>query len=143
MKTSEIGIKLIKKYEGCKLKAYLCPAGIPTIGYGNTTYENGSKVKINDVITQERANELFLNLLPYYERVVNMHIKRELNQNEFDALVSFCWNCGSSIRLFMLVNKSDVSTYKWWTTNYIKGGGKVLPGLVKRRKEEADLFIKK
>ena len=60
MKTSNEGIKLIKRFEGCKLKAYKCAAGVTTIGYGNTFYENGNKVLIQDVISQERAEELLL-----------------------------------------------------------------------------------
>lgn len=140
MKTSKEGINLIKKYEGCKLKAYLCPAKVWTIGYGNTYYENGVKVKSGDIITQQRAEELLLTLLPKYEDIVNKNIKRILKQNEFDALVSFCWNCGSSNTLFSLINKSSNDVKDWWMTHYITGGGKVLPGLVKRRKEEAELY---
>lgn len=142
MKCSKEGINLIKKYEGCRLKAYLCPAKVATIGYGNTYYENNIKVKIGDSITQQRAEELLLNLLPKYEAIVNKNITRELKQNEFDALVSFCWNCGSSKTLFSMVNKSDGEVKNWWMKHYITGGGKTLPGLVKRRKEEAELYTK-
>jgi len=140
MRTGQKGIDLIKKYEGCKLTSYLCPAMKWTIGWGNTHYEDGSDVKDGDTITQERADELLLNLLPKYEATVNKYIKRPLNQNEFDALVSFCWNCGSSETLFRLVNAYDDKTVEWWKTHYIKGGGKVLSGLVKRRKEESELY---
>lgn len=145
MKTSNEGIKLIKRFEGCKLKAYKCAAGVNTIGYGNTFYENGNKVLIQDVISQARAEELLLSLLPKYEATVKRNIKIELNQNQFDALVSFCWNCGSSSTLFRLVNMkaTDEVISTWWKSHYIKGGGKVLNGLVKRRAIEADLFIKK
>lgn len=140
MKTSNEGINLIKKFEGCELKAYKCSAGVTTIGYGNTFYENGEKVQMGDEITHQRANELLLNLLPKYEATVNKNIKRPLQQNEFDALVSFCWNCGSSETLFKLVNAQDSGTVEWWKTHYIKGNGKVLAGLVNRRKEEAELY---
>jgi lysozyme len=146
MKTSQIGINLIKKFEGCRLKAYPDPAtgNLPiTIGYGNTTRADGSKFKLGDVITQARAEELLLDLLPRYEKTVNTNIKIELNQNQFDALVSFCWNCGSSKTLFSLINQKSEQVYDWWISNYIKGNGKILNGLVKRRKIEADLFIKK
>jgi len=145
MKTSNEGIKLIKRFEGCKLKAYKCSSGVNTIGYGNTFYENGNKVLIQDVISQERAEELLLSLLPKYEATVKRNIKIELNQNQFDALVSFCWNCGSSSTLFRLVNmkSTDEVISTWWKSHYIKGGGKFLNGLVKRRAIEADLFIKK
>jgi lysozyme len=143
MKTSEIGKKLIIGFEGIKLNAYLCPSSIPTIGVGNTYYLNGNKVKIGDKITQQQAMDLFNSLLPKYEKTVNTNIKIELNQNQFDALVSFCWNCGSSKTLFSLINQKSEQVYDWWISNYIKGGGKILNGLVKRRKIEADLFIKK
>ena len=146
MKTSQNGIDLIKKFEGCRLKAYNDPGtgSLPiTIGYGNTTRADGSKFKLGDVITQARAEELLLDLLPRYEKTVNSNIKVELNQNQFDALVSFCWNCGSSKTLFSLINNKSEHVYDWWVANYIKGGGKLLPGLVRRRKEEAVLFIKK
>ena len=141
MITGKKGIGLIKKYEGCKLNAYICPGGISTIGYGNTYYENGSKVKIGDTITQQRAEELLLNLLPKYEATVKNNIHRTLSQNEFDALVSFCWNCGSSETLFRLVNENSYDTAQWWKTHYIKSGGKVLNGLIKRRAEEAELYV--
>ena len=143
MKTSQNGINLIKAFEGCKLTAYLCPAGIPTIGFGNTFYKNGNKVKLGDKITQEQADELLVNLLPRYEQTVLNNIKVALNQNQFDALVSFCWNCGSSKTLFNLVNQKSEHVYDWLISHYVMGGGKVLQGLVRRRKAEAELFIKK
>ena len=140
MKTSKKGIDLIKKYEGCELKAYKCPAGIVTIGYGNTFYENKAPIKMGDQITKERAEQLLLNLLPKYEATVNRNIRRPLTQNEYDSLISFCWNCGSSETLFNLVNSRDPNTVEWWKTHYIKGGGVILNGLVKRRSEEANLY---
>ena len=145
MKTSQVGIDLIKSFEGCKLTAYKCSAGVNTIGFGNTYYKNGNKVKIGDKITQDEANKLFLDLLPKYEKTVLDAIKVPLNQNQFDALVSFCWNCGSSKTLFKMVNEkfSEMNIVNWWCTHYIMGGGKVLNGLVRRRKAEATLFIKK
>lgn len=145
MKTSQNGIDLIKKFEGCSLKAYKCPAMITTIGYGQTFYLDGSKVKMGDVITQKQAESLLVTLLPKYEKTVLNSVKVPLNQNQFDALVSFCWNCGSSKTLFKMINEkfSDANIVGWWVSHYITGGGKELAGLVRRRKEEADLFIKK
>lgn len=143
MKTGTKGIALIKKWEGCKLDAYVCAAGKNTIGFGNTFYEDGSKVKPGDKITQQRAEELLLNLLPKYEGVVKQKIKVPMTQNQFDALVSHTWNSGGSSTLFNLVNtnapKEEIK--KWFETKYITGGGKVLQGLVNRRKEESDLFF--
>ena len=146
MKTSQNGISLIKKFEGCKLNAYPDPAtgGAPwTIGYGNTYYTNGTKVKKGDKITQAQAEELLLLLLPKYEQIIAKNIKQPLSQNKFDALVSFCWNTGGSHDLFEMINeqKTNDEIYSWYTTHYIKGGGKVIDGLIKRRKTEADLFI--
>jgi len=142
MKTSINGINLIKKYEGCKLQAYLCPSGIPTIGMGNTFYKDGSKIKLGDKITQQQAEELLMDLLPQFEAIVNKNIKIDLTQYQFDALVSFVWNCGKSETLFRLVNSKSKDLKQWWQTHYTTGGGKVLQGLVNRRKEEAELFFK-
>ena len=145
MKTSQVGIDLIKSFEGCKLTAYKCSAGVNTIGFGNTYYTNGNKVKIGDKITQDEANKLFLDLLPKYEKTVLDAIKVPLTQNQFDALVSFCWNCGSSKTLFSMINNkhSEMNIVNWLCSHYIMGGGKVLNGLVRRRKAEAVLFVKK
>ncbi len=145
MKTSQKGIELIKLFEGCKLKSYKCPAGVWTIGFGNTFYLDGSKVLMGQKISQVEADMLLLKLLPKYEATVIKNIKVILTQNQFDALVSFCWNCGSSQTLFRLVNQkaTDEVIYDWWINHYVTGGGKVLAGLVRRRRVEADLFIKK
>jgi lysozyme len=140
MKTGIRGLGLIKKFEGCKLTAYLCPAGLVTIGYGNTFYKNGSKIKLGDKITQQQAEELLMDLLPQYEAIVNKNIKIDLTQYQFDALVSFAWNCGKSETLFRLVNSKSKDLKQWWETHYTSGGGKVLQGLVNRRKAEAQLF---
>ena len=146
MKTGIEGLKLIKHFEGCKLNAYVDPAtgNLPiTIGYGNTEKEDGSHFKLGDKITQERAEQLLLNLLPKYEKTVNSNIKVTLTQNQFDALVCFCWNCGSSNTLFSKVNTNAKDLKDWWCTHYITGDGKVLNGLVLRRKAEANLFFTK
>ena len=145
MKTSENGKQLIISFEGIKLNAYKCPAGVPTIGVGNTFYKNGNKVKMGDKVTLPQAMELFESLLPKYEKTVLDAIKVPLNQNQFDALVSFCWNCGSSKTLFKMVNEkfSEMNIVNWWCTHYVLGGGKVLNGLVRRRKAESVLFVKK
>lgn len=145
MKISQNGIELIKIFEGCKLKSYKCPAGVWTIGYGNTFYLDGSKILMGQKITQAEADMLLLKLLPKYEATVDRNIKVSVTQNQYDALVSFCWNCGSSESLFRLVNikATDEVIHKWLCSHYIMGGGKVLAGLVRRRKAEADLFIKK
>ena len=144
MKTSEIGKDLIKKFEGVRLKAYKCSAGVPTIGFGNTFYEDGEKVQMNDTITLERARDLFDMLLPKYEKIVLNKVKRVLKQNEFDALVSHTYNTGGSSTLFKLVNanKSIEDIKSWWLTTYTTANGKKLKGLVERRKQEYHLYEK-
>jgi len=143
MKTSKKGIELIKKWEGCKLDSYKCSAGHDTIGYGNTFYEDGKKVKAGDKITKERAEELLANLLPKFEAIVNKKVTVPLAQNQFDALVSYTWNTGGSSTLFDMINKkaSDKDIRTWFETKYITAGGKPLKGLIDRRKDEANLYF--
>ena len=144
MKISEEGKDLIKSFEGCRLDAYKCSAGVPTIGYGNTYYPNGDKVQMGDVITLEQAVKLFDDLIIRYERIVNSKLKVEVKQNEFDALVSHTYNTGGSTTLFKLVNmKADKDKIKnWFTTRYITANGKRLRGLVIRRQREWELYNK-
>jgi lysozyme len=148
MKTGIAGINLLKESEGCVLHAYKDPVtgNLPiTIGFGNTYYEDGSKIKLTDKITKKRAEELFLNLLPKYEAIVNKKIKVKLTQNQFDSLVSHTWNTGGSSTLFNLINNeaNEYSIRKWFTTKYITANDIPSPGLVARRNKEADLYFKK
>lgn len=148
LKLSPTGIKLIQHYEGVKLQAYRDSAGIWTIGYGNTFYEDGTKVKHRDVISKQRANELFALIVPKFEEFVHNRITRTLQQNEFDALVSFAYNTGGGYMnkdkwkpydLWAKVNaKQDVLSY--WKKTAITAGGEILNGLIKRRKSEAELY---
>lgn len=145
-KISKAGLDLIKKFEGCKLKPYLCPAKIATIGWGSTYYEDGTPVKITDkAITPERADDLFLKTLSKYEEAVNFLTIHELTQHQFDALVSFCYNCGiSNLKTSTLlrkvnINPKDPSIEKEFN-KWNKGGGKVLPGLTSRRTAEWRLY---
>lgn len=141
-------ILIIKQCEGCRLKPYLCPAGIPTIGWGSTRYPNGVRVSMKDpAITQAKADEMLLCDLKAFEADVTSLTKSvKLNQNQFDALVDFSYNCGvgnlrsSTLLKKVLSNPNDTSIsleFAKWN----KGNGKVLPGLVKRRKLEADLYF--
>ncbi len=146
MKTSQNGINLILFFEGFSSKPYLDSAGIPTIGYGNTYYPGGKKVTMKDTpISKEKGTELFSIVLPAYEKIVNNKIKVTLTQNQFDALVSHTYNTGGSDTLFSLINKkANPETIRdWFTSRYITAGGKVLNGLIKRRKAEADMFFSK
>jgi lysozyme len=146
MKTSQKGIQFILSFEGFSAKPYLDSAKIPTIGYGNTYYPGGKKVTMKDpAITKEKATEIFAAVLPTYEKIVNSKIKVAITQNQFDALVSHTYNTGGSDTLFSLINKKADSDAirKWFTEKYITAGGKVLNGLIRRRKAEADLFSHK
>lgn len=146
MKISQKGIDLILSFEGFSAKPYLDSAGIPTIGYGNTYYPGGKKVTMKDpAINKEKGAELFSSVVPVYEKIVNEKIKVNLTQNQFDALVSHTYNTGGSDTLFSLINKKAGSEVirDWFTSRYITAGGKVLNGLIRRRKAEADLFFRK
>lgn len=144
MKTSKKGINLILSFEGFSSKPYLDSAGIATIGYGNTYYPGGKKVTMKDAaISKEKGAELFSLILPNYEKIVNAKIKIIISQNQYDALVSHTYNTGGSDTLFSLINKKadSKSIREWFTSRYITAGGKVLNGLIRRRKAEADLYF--
>lgn len=140
MKTSAKGLKLIKSHEGLRLNAYLCPAKVWTIGYGHTgTAEPGM------VISQTQAEELLQSDLAWAEREIN-NLPVQLNQHQFDALVSLIFNIGpgnfgrSTARRLIVANPSDRAigpAIELWN----KASGRVLPGLVRRRKEEAELYF--
>ena len=134
MNVSKKGIDLIKKYEGCHLVAYRCPANIWTIGYGHT-----KNVKQGMVITQAQADEYLMQDCQASVKAVNA-LGRNLNQNQFDALVSFTFNCGAG-NLKTLCHNRKLEVIAEKILLYNKGGGKVLNGLVKRRKEEQALFL--
>lgn len=148
MKLSEKGINLITKFEGLKLAAYVCPAGVATIGYGTTRYPDKSKVKIGDKLTsKDQAIDLLkVNLKEYEDNVSALLYNVIINQNQYDALVSFVYNLGtgafakSTLLRKIKLNPNDL-TIKDEFAKWINGGGKKLPGLIKRRKEEADLYF--
>lgn len=142
MRTGKRGIDLIKGFEGLELVGYLCPANIPTIGYGHT----GPEVKVGKAITPDKATELLAGDLAKFERGVKAVVKSNINQNQFDALVSFAYNCGlgnlykSTLLKKVNANPDDpaiANEFSKWT----RGGGKVLPGLVRRRKAESSLYF--
>lgn len=135
MKTSSRGIELIKSFEGCHLTAYKCPAGVWTIGYGHT-----SGVKSGQTITQAQADAYLASDLGKYEKYVAA-TGLELNQNQFDALVSFTYNCGNG-KLKTLIRNRTLEQIGEAILLYNKSNGKVLQGLVKRRQAERDLFVK-
>lgn len=135
MKTSENGISLIKSFEGCRLDAYLCPSGVWTIGYGHT-----AGVKKGQTITQGQADSFLKADLEKYEKYV-LAAGLPLNQNQFDALVSFTYNCGNG-NLKTLINNRTLEEIAKALLLYNKSNGKVLAGLVRRRESERELFLK-
>jgi len=152
MKTSDKGIDLIKKYEGFRAKAYKCPADKWTIGYGHT-----SGVNSGDVISEKQAEEFLRADLTTAERALN-RTRLHLNQNQFDALVSFIFNVGvgrpkshpkgpagflGSTLLIKARHDVNDPTIRKEFERWIYAGGKALNGLVRRRKEEADLYFMK
>jgi len=148
MNVSTNCLTLIKKYEGLKLKSYLCPAGVATIGYGNTRYKDGTPVTLGESITQDQADELLNSILEDFIESVNYLVKAPINQNQFDALVSFVYNVGSgNFQKSTLLKKINVNpndpTIKDEFMRWVKSKGKVLDGLVKRRTSEAELYYKK
>ena len=140
MKTSEKGINLIKKFEGCKLTAYKCPAGIWTIGYGHTR-----NVHKGEVIIQQQADELLKQDLLVYEEGINV-MKLNINQNQYDSLVSFAFNLGlgalqkSTLLKRIKVNPNDTKI-KDEFLRWSYAGGKQLKGLLLRRQAECDLYF--
>lgn len=141
-------INLIKKYEGFRSKPYKCPAGVPTIGYGNTFYKDGKSVKMTDKpITMEEASELLAVVVNEFSTNVNALLKVKLNQNQFDAIVDFAYNVGiGNLKKSTLLKKINVKSFVEASNQFIrwnKAGGKVLAGLTKRRNEEKELFLRK
>lgn len=142
MNISENGLNLIKKFEGCRLKAYKCPAGVWTIGYGHT----GKDVKEGLVITQEQAEHYLHNDVIIHSANVSRLVKRPLTQNQFDALVSFEYNVGygnfASSTMLKLINKNKFTEASQQFDRWVFANKKKLEGLVKRRQAEKELFLK-
>lgn len=145
------GIHLIEKFE-CSdnvnnfLRAYKCPAGVWTIGIGTTVYPNGQRVKEGDVITKDQAYEYLKFDLSNTEKQVDSYTVDVINQNQFDALISFAYNLGvNALRSSTLLKKVNANPIDPSIRNefnrWIHAGGQVLPGLVARRAAEADLYF--
>lgn len=135
MKISSKGLKLIKKFEGCKLKAYKDVAGVWTIGYGHT-----GGVTSGQSITQAQANEFLTNDCKKAEAAVNKYVsKYKFNQNQFDALTSFAFNIGN-INQLTANGTRTIAQISAKIPAYCNSGGKKEPGLVTRRAEEKKLF---
>jgi lysozyme len=139
MKISQEGLSLIKKFEGCELEAYRCAANVLTIGYGST-----KDVKEGDSITQEEADALLLHEMNEYEGYVKDSVTVDLDQNQFDALVSWVFNLGPSnlkaSTMLKVLNNKEFEEVPSQIKRWNKAGGKVLQGLIRRREAEALLF---
>jgi lysozyme len=163
MRTSINGLNIIKESESLHdgdlsiigLQPKMCPSRIWTEGYGRAMRnKNGEFLKdLKDrkeaydnitIHTKEEAEKALAEDVTIFERIVSTKIKISLNQNQFDALVSYTYNTGGSDTLFKLINKKapEEQIRKWFETKYITGNGVKLPGLVKRRKKESDLFFR-
>jgi len=152
MKISNNGVAIIQTFEGLRLSAYTDSAGVWTIGYGSTRYQNGKVIKPNDKLTNEQqADILFRNTLNQYENAVTDFVKITLTQNQFDALVSFTYNVGiyalKDSSLLQKLNKGDYASaaeafLPWDKITDPKTGKKIaLDTLTKRRQKERDLFL--
>lgn len=146
-KIGKPGLNLIKSFEGLFLKPYLCPAKVPTIGYGTITYPNGQKVALTDPeITESQAEEYLEHEINEKTSGVNKYVKIPISQNQFDALVSFAYNVGlgalQKSTLLKLLNAGDVSGAAEQFLRWNKAGGVELKGLTRRREAERSLFLK-
>ncbi|WP_299312672.1 lysozyme [uncultured Halomonas sp.] len=143
-KVSRRGLDLLHHFEGFREEAYLCPAGVWTIGYGNTKWPDGRPVRKGDRVTREEGEELFRTILRTFERGVLDAVEVELTQGQFDALVSFSYNVGlgalRSSTLLRLLNSGDYEGAADQFLRWNKAGGRVLNGLTRRREAERKLF---
>ena len=139
-KLSDEGKKLIKAFEGCRLEAYLCSAGVPTIGWGHTaTVHMGMK------ISQAQADFLFDRDIALFEKAVDILLKKDVSQSCFDAYVSLAYNIGvGALRASTTLKqlnagdwKAASESFQWWN----KAGGKALAGLSRRRASEVSHWL--
>ena len=152
MQTSEKGLQIIKNFEGLRLSAYRDVSGVWTIGYGSTRYHDGKRVKPGDKLASEaQADALLRNTVGQYEDAVNKFVKVPLNQNQFDALVSFTYNEGTGAleesTLLTQLNQKNytaaASHFMAWDkiTDPASGQKVICDTLVQRRREESSLFL--
>ena len=138
---NEAGLALIREFEGCRLDAYLCPAGIPTIGYGAT----GPDIRMGMVWTQEQADARLVEDLARFAAGVERLVQVDLTDNQFAALVSFAYNVGlGALRDSTLLRKLNAGDYLGAADQlprWARAGGRIMPGLTRRRAAERDLFL--
>lgn len=139
MKVSTNGLELIKKFEGLRLEAYLCSAGVLTIGYGHT-----AGVRKGDVITKGTADKMLVDDIGVFEQAVSNAVTAPLTQNQFDALVSLAFNIGATaltnstlVKKLNLRHDAADEFLRWRYVNRVES-----PGLLRRREAERALFLK-
>jgi lysozyme len=144
MRTSEAGLTLIKEFEGLRLRAYKCPAGVWTIGYGHTSEAGAPKVVPDLKISEAQAERMLRDDLIQYEKDVERLVTRSLTQGQFDALVSFAYNCGpwalEGSTLLKKINRGALDQAPAEFMKWTKAGGRDLPGLLRRRRAEVKLW---
>jgi lysozyme len=150
-KLTEPGIKLIQHFEGCKephhgkVKAYKCPAGVTTIGWGHTNH-HGRKFGISDIWTMDECNDELRKDMEIFEKDVRKLVKVPLTDYQFSALVSFDYNTGALHKSTLLkhVNNGDFADaaleFKKWNKATVNGKKQVMKGLTRRRNSEAIMF---
>jgi lysozyme len=144
MNMSTTGLAIVKEFEGLRLKAYKCPAAVWTVGYGHTSAAGAPNVTPDLVITKEDAEEILARDMEQYEDGVRKYVKVGLTQGQFDALVDFAYNAGvgalAKSTLLKKVNAGKFDEVPAEFMKWTKGGGKELPGLVRRRRAEVKLW---
>lgn len=144
-KTSKAGKDLIKEFEGFRSTAYICPAGVVTVGYG-TTRIHGKSIQLGTTITTDEADMFLEEDLKTFEDAVNQNVRVEITQNQFDAIVAFVYNVGAGnfkkSTLLKKVNAEDFNQAAAEFLKWNKAGGKVLKGLTRRRTAERELFLR-
>ena len=144
MKMSAAGLAVVKEFEGLRLKAYKCPAAVWTVGYGHTSAAGNPIVTPDLVISNDEAEQILERDMVQYEDGVRKFVKVELTQNQFDALVDFAYNAGvGALQKSTLLKKVNAGKFDEVPAEFMKwtkGGGKELPGLVRRRRAEVKLW---
>jgi lysozyme len=142
MSADFLAAEIISRFEGCRLSAYLCPAGKETIGYGHT----GPDVLRGMVITQEQADSLLAADIERFSSGVANLVKQPLNECQQAALISFAFNLGldrlQRSTLLLMVNSGDHLAAAKEFLKWVYANGKILPGLVERRKAESELYLR-
>ena len=140
MKPSQACVDLVKEFEGFRATAYICPAGVLTIGYGTT-----DNVEIGDEVTRDEAEEMLMEDLISASKGVDELVEVELTQRQYDSLTSFVYNCGREAfrnsTMLRLINEGKFDAAAAQFGRWNKGGGRVLAGLTRRREAERELFI--